>query len=413
MFRKLLSLEEAHEAIARRVKPRALGTEEATLLGAFDRVLAEDIVAAHDIPPFDRATVDGYAVRAQDTFGAEENRPVELKICGTVRTGHLSKIKVGKKQAAEIFTGAPIPEGADAVVMVENTDKESEHIRVFSAVPKSGNVMEAGSDIKKGETVLTKGRRLGSREIGAVAALGIDQVKVQIIPRVAVFSTGPEVIQPGSRLAPGKIYDINSYSLSAAVLKSGGKPIHLGIVKDEFSELQETLKVALKTADMVVTSGGVSVGPKDLMPKVLASLGKSGLILSGIAVKPGKPTTVADIDGKLVYSLPGHPASALMIFHLLVRPMIQVMAGIAPTKDPELEAVAGARMFSAKGRKTFVMVKLREDKSNGIFAEPVSKGDSGAITTLTKADGFVEIPENVQFVDMKERITVHLFAQNL
>ena len=413
MFRKLLSLEEANNAIARRVRPRALGTEETTLLGAFDRVLAEDIVAANDIPPFDRATVDGYAVRAQDTFGAEENRPVKLKICGTVRTGHLSKIKVGKKQAAEIFTGAPIPEGADAVVMVENTERKSEHIRVFSAIPKSGNMMEAGSDIKKGETVLAKGRKLGSREIGAVAALGIDQVKVQVIPRVAVFSTGPEVIQPGSRLSPGKIYDINSYSLSAAVLKSGGKPIHLGIVEDEFSELQETLKVALKTADIVVTSGGVSVGPKDLMPKVLASLGKSGLILSGIAIKPGKPTTVADIDGKLVYSLPGHPASALMIFHLLVRPTIQVMAGIAPTKDPELEAVAGARMFSAKGRKTFVMVKLREDKSNGIFAEPVSKGDSGAITTLTKADGFVEIPENVQFVDVKERITVHLFGQNL
>jgi len=413
MFRKLLSLEEAHNAIARRVRPRALGTEEAALLGAFDRVLAEDIVAAHDIPPFDRATVDGYAVRAQDTFGAEENRPVKLKICGTVRTGHLSKIKVGKKQAAEIFTGAPIPEGADAVVMVENTERESEHIRVFSAIPKNGNMMEAGSDIKKGETVLAKGRRLGSREIGAVAALGLGQLKVQRIPRVAVFSTGPEVIQPGSKLAPGKIYDINSYSLSAAVLKSGGKPIHLGIVKDEFSELQETLKVALKTADMVVTSGGVSVGPKDLMPKVLASLGRSSLILSGIAVKPGKPTTVADIDGKLVYSLPGHPASALMIFHLLVRPTIQVMAGIRPTKDPELEAVAAARMFSAKGRKTFVMVKLRGDESNGIIAEPVSKGDSGAITTLTKADGFVEIPENVQFVDIKERITVHLFGQNL
>jgi molybdenum cofactor synthesis domain-containing protein len=413
MFRKLLSLEEARDAIAHRVRPRVLGTEEVTLLGAFDRILAEDIVAAHDIPPFNRATVDGYAVRAQDTFGAGENRPVRLKVCGTVRTGHLSKIKVGKKQAAEIFTGAPIPEGADAVVMVEHTEKESEHIRVFTAIPKSGNIMEAGSDIRKGETVLAKGRRLGSKEIGAVAALGIDQLKAQKIPVVAVFSTGPEVIQPGGRLAPGKIHDINSYSLSAAVLESGGKPVHLGIVEDDFSKLEETLKVALKTADMVVTSGGVSVGPKDLLPKVLAFLGRSGLIVTGIAIKPGKPTTVADIDGKLVYSLPGHPASALMIFHLLVRPTIQAMAGMAPTKDPEVEAVAAARMFSAKGRKTFVMVKLKEDKSNGIFVEPVSKGDSGAITTLTKADGFVEIPENVQFVDAKERITVHLFGKSL
>ncbi len=412
MFRKLLSLDEARNAVAHRVRLGALAVEEVTLLEAVDRVLAEDIVAANNVPPFDRSTVDGYAVRAEDTFGAEENRPVMLSICGTVRTGHLPKVKVGKKQAAEIFTGAPIPEGADAVVMIEDTQRESDQIRVFKATPRNGNVMKAGSDIKKGETVLEKGRKLGAKEIGAVASLGMNRVRVQRIPKVAVISTGPEVIKPGNRLPPGKIYDINSYSLSAAVLKSGGKPIHLGIVKDEFSELQEILVAALKSADIVVTSGGVSVGPKDLMPKVLASLGTPGPIFSGIAVKPGKPTTVAVIDEKLVYSLPGHPASALMIFHLLVRPTIQVLAGIPPTKDLELEAVAAARMFSAKGRRTFVMVRLREDKSNRILAEPVSRGDSGAITTLTKADGFVEIPEDVQFVDAKERIIVHLFGQN-
>jgi molybdenum cofactor synthesis domain-containing protein len=413
MFRKLLSLEEARSAITRRFKPRALGVDQVSLLEAVDRVLAEDIVAANDNPPFDKSTVDGYAVKAQDTFGAQENRPVTLKICGTVLTGHLSRIKVGKKQAAEIFTGAPVPEGADAVVMVENTERKSDNIRVFSAIPKSGNVMKAGSDVSKGETVVAKGKKLGSREIGAIASSGMDKVKVQRIPRVAIISTGPEVIQPGKRLPPGKIYDINSYSLSAAVVRSGGKPIHLGIVEDEFSELQEAVRTALKSAEIVVTSGGVSVGPKDLMPKVLASLGSPGLILSGIAIKPGKPTTVAVIRGKLVYSLPGHPTSALMVFHLLVRPTIQTMAGIMPTQDSELEAVAAARMFSAKGRRTFVMVRLRQDESNRILAEPVSKGDSGAITTSTKADGFAEIPEDIQFVDVGERITVHLFGQNL
>jgi molybdenum cofactor synthesis domain-containing protein len=413
MFRKLLSLEEARNAITRRFKPRALGVEEVPLLEAVDRVLAEDIVAANDNPPFDKSTVDGYAVKAQDTFGAQENRPVTLKICGTVRTGRLSRIKVGKKQAAAIFTGGPVPEGADAVVMVEYTERKSDHIRVFSAIPKSGNVMKAGSDVSQGETVVAKGRKVGSREIGAIASSGRGKVKVQRIPRVAIISTGPEVIQPGNRLPPGKIYDINSYSLNAAVVRSGGKPIHVGIVEDEFSELQKAVIAALKSADIVVTSGGVSVGPKDLMPKVLASLGSLGLILSGIAIKPGKPTTVAIIRRKLVYSLPGHPTSALMVFHLLVRPTIQAMAGIAPTQDPEQEALATARMFSAKGRRTFVMVRLRQDESNRIFAEPVSKGDSGAITTLTKADGFVEIPEDIQFVDVGERITVHLFGQNL
>ena len=413
MFRKLLSLDEAHNAIARRVRIDALGVEEVTLFESVGRVLAADIVAANGVPPFDRSTVDGYAVRAEDTFGAEENRPGTLKICGTVRTGHLPKVKVGKEQAAEIFTGAPIPEGADAVVMIEDTQRESGQIRVFRATPKYGNVMKAGNDIRKGEIVLAKGKRLGSREIGAVASLGMNRVRVQRTPSVAVISTGPEVIKPGNRLSPGKIYDINSYSLSAAVLESDGKPVHLGIVKDEFSELQEALVAALKSADIVVTSGGVSVGPKDLMPKVLASLGTPGLIFSGIAVKPGKPTTVGVADGKLVYSLPGHPASALMIFHLLVRPTIQVMAGITPTKDAELEAVAAARMFSAKGRRTFVMVRLLEDKAKRIFAEPLSKGDSGAITTLTKADGFVEIPEDVQFIDANEKTIVRLFGQNV
>jgi putative molybdopterin biosynthesis protein len=409
----LLSLEEAQNAITRRFKPRTLGVDEVSLLEAVDRVLAEDIVAANDNPPFAKSTVDGYAVKAQDTFGAQENRPVTLKISGTARTGHLSRIKVGKNQAAEIFTGAPVPEGSDAVVMVENTERKFDHIRVFTAIPKSGNVMKAGSDVSKGETVVAKGRKLGSREIGAIASAGMDRVKVQKIPRVAIISTGPEVIQPGKRLPSGKIYDINSYSLSAAVVRSGGKPIHIGIVEDEFSELQGAVTTALKSADIVVTSGGVSVGPKDLMPKVLVSLGGSSLILSGIAIKPGKPTTVAVTDKKLVFSLPGHPTSALMVFYLLVRPTIQAMAGMAPTQDHEQEAVAATRMFSAKGRRTFVMVRLRQDESNRFFAESVSKGDSGAITTLTKADGFVEIPENIQFVDAEEVITVRLFGQNL
>jgi molybdenum cofactor synthesis domain-containing protein len=412
MFRKLLTFEEAKKAILERFKPKPLGIEEVSLLESSNRVLAQDITANRDIPPFDRSTVDGYAVRAQDTFGAEENRPVTLKVCGRVNVGETASAVVKKKEAAEIVTGAPIPEGADAVVMIEQTERKAGYIRVFSALAKRGNIMKAGQDIRKGEIVLEYGKLLGSREIGVLAALGLARVKVYVTPRVAVLSTGAEVTEPGRRLPLGKIYDINAYSLSAAVLESGGKPILLGVFPDNLVKLQKVLRQALASADVVVTSGGVSVGPKDVMPKALASLGKPGTIISGIAIRPGKPTTVGLIRDKLVFSLPGHPTSALLVFHLLARPIIQEMGG-RREEDLETKAVAAARMFSARGRKTFVMVTLKRDKANRIVAEPVLAGDSGAITTLARADGYVEIPEDVQFVDSGEEVVVRLFGRKL
>lgn len=409
MFRKLLTLEQAERAILKQFKPKPLGVEEIPLLEASKRVLAEEITSKIDIPAFDKSTVDGYAVRAADTFLAEENRPVTLKLCGTVNIGEIPETVVGKKEAAEIVTGAPIPKGADAVVMVEQTERKVGHIHVFSAVAKHGNMMKAGTDIKKGENVLKSGKLLGSREIGVLAALGLARVKVYVVPKVAVLSTGAELTELGQSLSPGRVYDINAYSLSTAVFESGGEPIHLGVFQDNVIELQNALKHALASADVVVTSGGVSIGPKDVMPKVLAFLGKPGVIVSGIAVKPGKPTTVALISGKPVFSLPGHPTSALLVFHLLVRPIIHLLAGRKVEKDLKVKAVAAARMFPAKGRKTFTMVTLKRNKSNRIIAQPVPDGDSGAITTLAKADGFVEIPENVQFVDAEEEVVVHLF----
>ena len=411
MFRKLLTLDEAQQVIQRHFKSKPLGVEEIPLLEAHNRVLAEDVTATLNIPPFNRSTVDGYAVKAEDTFGAEESKPRKLKFCGTVNVGEPPKIKVTQGTAAEIVTGAPIPEGADAVVMVEHTTQENDEVYVYSAVTKDENVMQAGSDIKKGKTVLKAGELLHSRDIGVLAALGLAKVKVYAVPRVAVLSTGAEIVEPSSKLPQGKIYDINAYSLSTAVLESGGKPIYLGVLLDDITELQKALKHALTSADMVITSGGVSVGPKDVVPKTLDSLGKPGVIVCGIAVKPGKPTTVALIDGKPVFSLPGHPTSALFIFHLLVRPIIQDMAGREGEKALKVKAFAAMRMFPARGRRTFVMVELRRDELNRLIAEPVSVGLSGAITTLAKADGFVEIMENQQFIDAGEAITVHLFQK--
>ncbi|MGB9842043.1 MAG: gephyrin-like molybdotransferase Glp [Candidatus Bathyarchaeales archaeon] len=403
-----MTFDEAKRVIDERLRLKALGGEEIALLEAYNRVLAEDVVASLDIPPFSRSTVDGYAVKAADTFGAEENQPVQLRICGSVSVGEQPKITVNQGEAAEIVTGAPIPEGADAVVMVEDTDRDGGLLRVYRAVTRDENVMKKGSDIKKGEVVLKAGQVLGASEVGVLAALGLTKAKVFKVPVVAVLSTGAEVTEPGKVLLAGKIYDINAYSLSTAVRESGGVPVYLGVVPDDKTALRAALQRALASADMVVTSGGVSVGPKDLTPQTIAELGEPGLLVCGIAVKPGKPTTVALVGEKPIFALPGHPASALLMFHLLVRPVIQRMAGRTVLEGKEVKALAGTRMFSARGRRTFVMVKLKRDELKRLVAVPVETGASGAITTLAKAEGFVEIPENQQFVDAGEEVTVTL-----
>jgi len=413
MFRELLTLEEARQIIDKHFRAKPLGVDEIPLLEVYNRVLAEDVVAPLDIPPFSRSTVDGYAVRAEDTFGAEENKPVVVKVCGAVSAGEPPKIAVKCGMAAEIVTGAPIPEGADAVVMLEYTERKEDDLYVYSAAVIDENVMKAGADIRKGEAVLKKGQSLSPREIGVLAAIGLARVKVYAIPRVAVLSTGAEITEPGKKLPLGKVYDINAYGLSAEVLESGGKPVYLGVFPDNVTEMQKTLRKALASTDVVVTSGGVSVGPKDVIPKTLSSLGKPGIIICGIAIKPGKPATVASVQGKPVFSLPGHPTSALLVFHLLARPIIQRMAGRTADEPLEVKAFAAVRMFPAKGRRTFIMVKLKHDKSKGLVAEPIPVGHSGAITTLAKADGFVEIAENQQFIDSDEEVVVQLFKKQI
>ena len=225
MFRKLVTIDEAQKIIRQHFKPGPLGTEEIHLLNAAGRTLAEDVTATLDIPPFDRSTVDGYAVRAEDTLGAEENHPFTLKLIGMLNIGEMPKTKVTKGKTAEIVTGAPIPEGADAVVMLEHTERTNSSISIFSPVVKDENIMKTASDIQKGQKILTKGTPLSSRQIGMLAAIGKAKIKVYRTPRVAVLSTGPEITEPGKNLVPAKIYDINAYSLSVAVTESGADPI--------------------------------------------------------------------------------------------------------------------------------------------------------------------------------------------
>jgi len=409
MFRKLMTFEEAKKTVDSQFKPVFLGEEEAVLLEANNRVLSQDIVSALDIPPFNRSTMDGYAVKAEDTVGADENKPAVLNVSGAVSIGEEPKLKVALGEAVEIVTGAVIPEGADAVVMVEDTEREDSELHVFTALTANENVMKKGSDIKKGAVVLRKGQVLGSSEIGVLAALGSKTVTVLKIPIVAVLSTGDEVAELGKELPPGKIYDINAYSISTAVIESGGKPVYFGAVPDDKAALTKALQTAVASADMVITSGGVSVGPKDYTAQIVDSLGKPGIAVYGVAMKPGKPLTVGFVGEKPVFSLPGNPTSALLSFYLFARPVLQRLAGRPVSGMKMVSAFAGSRMFSAKGRRTFVMVRLEFDTQCRLIAEPVESGGSGAITTLTKADGYVEIAENEQFVDVDQEVLVFLF----
>ncbi len=411
MFRRLVSLDEAKRILEDKFSPKPVGEERVPLSQAYNRVLAKDVVALIDVPPFDRGTVDGYAVRAIDTFGADEDKPIALEFCGVISVGEPPKIVVEKGTAAEIVTGAPLPQGADATVMVEYTSRKGNTIFVHRPVAQGENTMEAGSDIKQGETVLTKGEILSSPKMGALAAVGLTEVEVYRRPTVAILSTGAEIVELGTPLPPGKIYDINAHALNAAVLECGGEPISFGIAQDEPDRLKVALEKALASADVVITSGGVSVGPKDILPQVLDALGTPGVLVWGVAAKPGKPTTIALINGKPVFSLPGHPTSSLLMFHMIVRSIIFQMAGRTEEPPVALKALAAMKMFSARGRRTFVMVKLIRDESGKLLASPVPLGLSGAITTLARAEGFVEIQEKQQFVDAGDEVTVYLFKQ--
>jgi putative molybdopterin biosynthesis protein len=328
-----------------------------------------------------------------------------------VAIGEAPKAVVKTGLAAEIVTGAPLPEGADAVVMVEQTNRKQDTVLVHRPVTIGENLMAKGSDIRKDEKVLKKGTFLGSREVGVLAAIGLTEVAVYRQPKVAVLSTGGELVAPGEPLLPGKIYDINGHTLCAAVQEAGGKAVNLGIAPDKKDQLTKALKNALDSADVVITSGGVSVGPKDFTPQVVDSLGKPGVLVSGIAVKPGKPMIIAVVDDKIVFSLPGNPTSSLFMFYVFVHPVLVKMAGRPNEEPPKVRAVAVQKLFPARGRRTFTMVNLAYDKTGRLVVNPVPTGLSGAITTLSKADGFVEISEKQQFVAVGTEIDVYLFGK--
>ena len=408
IFHEIVSLDDAKSILWQNFNFTPIGVEEVAIGEAHGRVLAEDIIAAIDVPPFDRSTVDGYAVKAEDVFGAYEDRPVKLKVVGKIEAGDIPRVEVGYGQCVEIATGAPLPRGANAVVMVEFTKRINDELFVFKPVSPGENVMSAGSDIMIGEKIITKGKVLTPREIGVLAALGFDKVKVYAKPKVAVISTGNELVKPGRPLEPFKIYDVNSYAIASSAMEDGCEIISLTYAPDDEQKILDVVSSALEKSDVVLISGGTSAGAGDLVYRVLEKLGE--VLVHGLAVKPGKPTAIAKCRGKLVVGLPGYPVSALMIYNVLVSPALRAMAGKALERRSFVKAKMAIRVSPSRGRREFLPVSLVLKDDGSISAYPLT-GGSGAITTLSLADGYVEISEDVEYVDEDEEVEVRLFGE--
>jgi molybdopterin molybdotransferase len=384
-----------------------VGLEEVSLDRAYNRVLGEPIVAAEDLPGFLRATVDGYAVRARDSFGVSESQPALLTVVGDVGMGEVPALEIGLGEAARIPTGGMLPGGADSVVMVEYTEElDGRSVAISRSVAPLENVIRPGDDVRAGEEVVAAGRRLRAQEIGLLAGLGWMKVAVSRRPRVAIISSGDEIVAADREPGPGRLRDINSHSLAALVEECGGEPWQLGIVPDEFEPLRAACKRALEQTGICLISGGSSVGTRDLTLQVLGSFPDTEVLVHGVAVSPGKPTILVRVGERAFWGLPGHVASAMVVFHVLVRPFIDYLRGIPPSLGERwpLRARLSRNVASRQGREDFVRVRLRQDDEK-LVAEPIF-GESGLISTLVRADGLVRIDRHAEGLYADEEVEV-------
>ncbi len=414
-FLEVISRDEAERRFHQHLTLKPLGSEWVVLPAALRRILAEDIVSSVDVPSFDRSNVDGFAVQAADTFAADEESPRVVRLNGEVLApGVRPQTTVESGMATTIATGGMLPRGADAVLMVEDSDvvatPDGPVVEIRRNVATGQNVTFAGTDIARGETVLRGGALLTSRELGVLAAVGRDGVTVYRRPRVAILSTGDEIVPPGRPLPVGSVYDSNAAILGAAVEELGGEPANLGVISDDEPRLEAAVREALKH-DVVVLSGGTSKGAGDLSYRIVARLGEPGIVAHGVALKPGKPICLAVVDGKPVVILPGFPTSAIFTFHEFVAPVIRVLGGRPLDQRHTVRATLPMRVNSQRGRTEYLLVSLF-DRDDGLAAYPIGKG-SGSVTTFSQADGFLTIGQQTELLNEGADVSITLLDRSI
>jgi molybdenum cofactor synthesis domain-containing protein len=397
-FKRLISYEQALSLTSTSTVPTKK-TERLSLVEAVGRVSAEDVVSKMSVPPFPRSAMDGYAVRARDTFGASKLKPVKLSQGETILVGSVPKKALTKGACAMIATGAMMPKGADAVVMVEDTEVEGKAVLFHESVHPGQNVSRKGEDITPATKIISSGQVLNPGKIGALAAIGRKEIRAYARPLVGVVSTGNEITELGSELGPGKVYNINSYTLCGAISSNGGQVRMLGIVNDTIEDIERVV-TENSDCDILVFSGGSSVGERDIMVDVLERNGK--VVFHGIAMKPGKPTLFGTIGEQLVFGMPGHPTSCLSNAYLLLTPGLRKMARLPMQWPANVQARIAKRVVSTTGRTQFLTVRIEGDIAHPAFKE------SGAITSMAFADGYVVIPADVDMIEKGERVTVYL-----
>lgn len=397
-IQSVLALKESFEP----VEAQTVGLDD-----ALGRILAQEVVAEDDIPGFDRATMDGYAVAASTTFGASEGNPAYLTVAGSIKMGQRPDFTLLAGQAARIATGGMLPQGADSVIMVEHTDMLDEStIEVYRSVAPGQHVVAADDDAAKGQTVLTPGCRLRPQELGILAACGLKTIDVHRRPRVGIISTGDEVVPVHVLPQRGQIRDVNAHTLSGLVRQAGGEPIRMGIVADRYQDLLDRCQEALRTADMVLISGGSSVGTRDLTVDVLSAIPDTRILVHGVSISPGKPTILARCGQKAFWGLPGHVTSAMVVFTVLVQPFLQRIGGFKPSAPLRIKARLTRNLASAQGRVDYVRVRLNQIGGEWT-AEPVL-GASGLIRTMVEAHGLIAIDLNSEGLDKDSLVDVLL-----
>ena len=376
--------------------------EQVDLQDCLGRVLAQDFVAAEDLPRFNKSAMDGYAVKATDLAGATQFKPKKLQLT--------ESIQVESGYAKQVWTGNPIPEGADSVVMLENTKINGEVLEVWSQLAPGANVSKQGEDTKKGTKIAAAGTRLNPYHIGLAAAFGYTSLSVAKKPSIAILPTGNELVEVGTIRSDSQIYDSNKLMIAAMCIELGAQTTQLPIAKDKVDEIAENITLALKTSDAIITTGGTSVGGLDLVPEVVNKIGKPGVIVHGVALRPAMPTAIGVLEGKPVLILSGNPVAAVIGFEVFGRPLICRMLGM-PKEEPRqiVNAVLGRNVASALGRKTYVRVHVALVDGE-LVAQPVSAKGSGSITTMTQSNGYLVVPENREGITQGEIVTIRMFG---